>query len=93
MQHRGTARRRVMIVEGTGDLPASGTEIKANERPIGTLASVSASDGLAIVRTDRVKDALDAGHAITAGGVPLTLSIPSWAKYTLPQEADAAEGA
>ena len=33
-------------------------------------------NGLAIVRIDRVKDALDAGLPIAAGGVPVTLAIP-----------------
>src|SRR5690606_27802508 len=40
MQHRGTARRRVVIVEGTGDLPPAGTEITAGGRAIGTLGTV-----------------------------------------------------
>src|SRR5690606_36522662 len=30
MQHRGTARRRVMIVEGAGELPARGTDLSVN---------------------------------------------------------------
>ena len=91
MQHRGTARRRVMLVEGAADLPATGADIRANDRSIGRLGSVDGSRGLAIVRIDRVKDALDAGHAITAEDVPVTLSIPAWATYTLPDDA-AGEG-
>ena len=87
MQHRGTARRRVMLVEGSTDLPASGAEIQANGRAIGTLGSVSGKHGLAIMRTDRVKTALDSGIDILADGVPVTVSIPSWAHYTLPQNA------
>ncbi|MCJ9760865.1 folate-binding protein, partial [Agrobacterium sp. SHOUNA12C] len=39
MQHRGTARRRVVIVIGSADLPASGTELTAGGKPIGTLGS------------------------------------------------------
>jgi folate-binding protein YgfZ len=85
MQHRGTARRRVMIVKGAGDLPASGTEVEAGGRAIGTLGSVCGPEGLAIVRIDRVKAAQDGGVSITAGGVALSLSIPSSATYTLPQ--------
>lgn len=92
MQHRGTARRRVMLVGGEASLPPVGTEIRANDRPIGTLGSVDGTHGLAIVRIDRVKSAQDAGHAITAGDVPVTLSIPGWATYTLPQDAPAGEG-
>jgi folate-binding protein YgfZ len=90
MQHRGTARRRVMLVEGETALPATGADLRANDRSIGTLGSVDGNRGLAIVRIDRVKDALDAGHVIKAGEVTVSLSIPAWAKYTLPQDAASA---
>jgi len=89
MQHRGTARRRVMIASAEADLPEAGTAVLAGERPIGALGGVSGREGLAILRIDRVKDALDTGQPITAGGVALSLSIPGWAKYTLPQTAGA----
>ena len=85
MQHRGTARRRVMIATSADALPISGTEITVNGRPVGTLGSHAAGAGIAIVRIDRVKDALDAGHDILAGDARLTLTIPSWARYTLPE--------
>jgi folate-binding protein YgfZ len=90
MQHRGTARRRVMIAAGA--LPESGAEILADGRPIGTLGTVVGGTGLAIVRIDKVKEALDAGKPITAGGAPIVLRIPPHAKYRFP-EAAAAEGA
>lgn len=93
MQHRGTARRRVMIVEGEAALPARGAEITAGGRALGTLGSVEGADGLAIVRIDRVKDALDAGEPIRAGAVPIALTIPAWATYTLPEKAAGAEEA
>jgi folate-binding protein YgfZ len=91
MQHRGTARRRVMIVKGAQDLPATGTDIRANDRAIGSLGSAVGLDGIAIVRIDRVKDALDAGQEITAGDVPVTLSIPGWAVYKLPEDKSGTE--
>lgn len=85
MQHRGTARRRVMLVKGQAPLPTSGTELTVNGRTIGALGSVAGTDGLAIVRIDRVKDAVDSGTPIEASGVTITLSIPAWAGYTLPE--------
>lgn len=93
MQHRGTARRRVMLVRAERDLPASGSELRANDRVIGTMGGVAGPDGLAVMRIDRVRDALDAGHAISADGVPVTLSIPPWAAYTLPRDDDGAKEA
>ena len=93
MQHRGTARRRVLVAVAAGSLPPTGTEVTVNGRPIGTLGSVSGGRGLAIARIDRVKAALDAGEAIMAGDVPVTLAIPAWATFTLPQDAVSAEEA
>ncbi|TIQ31728.1 MAG: folate-binding protein YgfZ [Mesorhizobium sp.] len=93
MQHRGTARRRVLIATADGPLPASGTELTVAGRPVGTLGSVSGKAGLAIARIDRVKAASDAGEAIMSGDVPVALAIPAWAKFTFPQDAASAEEA
>jgi len=84
MQHRGTARRRVLIATADADLPPPGTAITAAGRALGTLGSVSGREGLAPVRIDRVKEAMDAGEAIEAAGVRLDLSIPAWAGFTFP---------
>lgn len=85
MQHRGTARRRVLIATAETALPEQGTPVEANGRPIGALGTVSGKQALAIVRIDRVKDAMDAGQPITAEGIALTLSIPAWAGFTFPE--------
>jgi len=93
MQHRGTARRRVLVAAAAGPLPATGTAFTVAGRPVGVLGSVSGGRGLAIARIDRVKAALDAGEAIMAGDVPVALAIPAWAKFTFPQDATGAEEA
>ncbi|MGX5804076.1 CAF17-like 4Fe-4S cluster assembly/insertion protein YgfZ [Bradyrhizobium sp. Arg314] len=93
MQHRGTARRRVLIAVAAGPLPTSGTELTVAGRPVGALGSVGDRTGLAIARIDRVKAATDAGEAILAGEVPVTLAIPAWAKFSFPQDAASAEEA
>ncbi|MEI9406133.1 folate-binding protein YgfZ [Mesorhizobium argentiipisi] len=93
MQHRGTARRRVLIASADRPLPVSGTELTVAGRPVGTLGSVGGQTGLAIARIDRVKAAVDAGDAIMAGDIPVTLAIPIWAKFTFPEGAVSAEEA
>ncbi|WFP61998.1 folate-binding protein YgfZ [Mesorhizobium sp. WSM4904] len=93
MQHRGTARRRVLIAAAAGSLPPTGTEVTVNGRPVGTLGSVSGGRGLAIARIDRVKAALDACDAIMAGETAIMLAIPAWAKFSFPQDAASAEEA
>ena len=62
-----------------------------NGRPIGTLGSTAGTRGLAILRIDRVKDALDAGASIEAGGVPLSVAIPFWATFTFPEKTSSEE--
>ncbi|RWM19297.1 MAG: folate-binding protein YgfZ [Mesorhizobium sp.] len=86
MQHRGTARRRVLIARAERPLPAPGTELTVAGRPIGTLGTVAGTAGLAIARIDRVKAALDAGQPILADDIPVSLTIPAWAKFTFPLE-------
>jgi folate-binding protein YgfZ len=93
MQHRGTARRRVLITSANEPLPAAGTDLTVNGRSVGTLGSTFGTTGLAIARIDRVKTALDQGAAILAGEVPVQLAIPEWAGFTFPQDATGTEDA
>ncbi|BCG95933.1 CAF17-like 4Fe-4S cluster assembly/insertion protein YgfZ [Mesorhizobium sp. 131-2-1] len=93
MQHRGTARRRVLIASAQAPLPGPGTELTVAGRPVGTLGSTAGATGLAIARIDRVKAALDAGHPIMAGDVTVSLAIPPFAKFGFPKEAAGVEEA
>jgi folate-binding protein YgfZ len=86
MQHRGTARRRVLVAEGRAPLDR-GADILADGKPVGRIGSAVRNRALAIARIDRVKTAADEDKAITANGVELHLSIPSWARFTFPQGA------
>jgi folate-binding protein YgfZ len=84
MQHRGTARKRIVPVEGAGPLPASGTSVEAGGVPIGTLGSVSGAAGLALIRLDRAEEAIARGNALTVGGVKITLRRPAFARFAIP---------
>jgi tRNA-modifying protein YgfZ len=90
MQHRGTARRRVVTVVGEGALPAAGTEISAGGKPMGTLGTVSGNRGLAILRIDRAGDAIASATPILAGDIVLALTLPSWSGLVFPTSADEA---
>ena len=79
MEHRGTARKRVVGVEGEGPLPPSGTDITAGGASIGTLGSVSGNSGLALLRLDRAEEAKAADVPLRAGEVTVGLRIPAWA--------------
>ena len=76
MQHRGTARTRIVKILLDGPSPEPGTAILAGDKQVGTIGSTSGGKGLALVRTDRVADALQAGLQLTAGGFSLRLADP-----------------
>jgi len=76
MQHRGTARTRTVRVVLDGFAPEPGTAILAGDKPVGTIGSTAGHDALALLRIDRVGDALAAGLALTSGGLALRVADP-----------------
>ena len=76
MQHRGTARTRTVRIVLDGPAPEAGASILAGDKQVGTIGSTAGGTGLALVRTDRVADALTAGQPLTAGGLSLHLADP-----------------
>ncbi|MCY1664081.1 CAF17-like 4Fe-4S cluster assembly/insertion protein YgfZ [Rhizobium sp. SL86] len=91
MQHRGTARRRVAQVTAEAPLPASGTELLAGGKPVGSLGTVSGNRALAIVRIDRVGDAMAHGIPVLAGDMAVSLVLPAWTGLSFPSETSEAE--
>jgi folate-binding protein YgfZ len=77
MQHRGTARTRTVRVTLEDFSPEPGTTILAGDKSVGTMGSTAAGHGIALVRTDRVADALDAGLTLSAGGLAIRLTDPN----------------
>src|SRR5260370_13275663 len=76
MQHRGTARTRTVRIVLEDFSPEPGTGILAGDKPVGTIGSTAGQNGLALIRIDRVADALQAGMPMTAGRPALRLSRP-----------------
>lgn len=76
MQHRGTARTRSVKVLLEDSSPEAGVSVMAGDKSVGTMGSSAQGKGIALVRIDRVADALDAGQPLTAGGVALKLAEP-----------------
>lgn len=80
MEHRGTARKRIVPVETVdGSALRTNEPVRAGEVEIGTVGSVSGSRGLALLRLDRVEEYAVKGVPIIAGGATLRVDIPSWA--------------
>ncbi len=76
MQHRGTARTRIVRVALDGPSPEAGATVLAGDKAVGSMGSSADGLGLALLRTDRVTDALNAGLALSAGGLGLRLADP-----------------
>ena len=75
MKHRGTARRRPVIVSGI-DAPA-GTSVVAGGRDAGSIGEVVEGRAVAILRLDRITDPA----AVTVDGKPVTVTLPPYATY------------
>lgn len=84
MEHRGTARKRVVRVTGERELSSERPQVFTGDQPIGKLGSVHDQDGLALLRLDRAAEASRKGLAITADGVAVKVDIPPWAKFSMP---------
>jgi tRNA-modifying protein YgfZ len=91
MEHRGSARTRAVPVRYEGAAPESGSTVTAGERQLGTMGSATAGHGLALLRLDRVAEALSNDQPLLAGGVPIRLVKPDWARFAFPGESKAAE--
>jgi tRNA-modifying protein YgfZ len=64
VQHRGTARKRVVRLRFEGDAPEAGTPVMAGEIEVGVFGSSAAGHALAMLRLDKVEgEALRAGTA------------------------------
>jgi folate-binding protein YgfZ len=84
MEHRGTARRRIVQVLAASPIPPVGAEIVAGDKPVGVIATSADHAGLAMVRLDRVKEAIDAGIPLLSRGLPVEIALPDWGGFRFP---------
>lgn len=88
MQHRGTARTRVVpIVFDDGIATETGAEASAGGKVLGTIGSSTNGRALAMLRLDRLADALAAGSAPLGGGLAFHLAEkPDFIRFPFPGE-------
>ena len=85
MKHRGTARRRPVIVSGV-EAPA-GSAVVAGGKEAGSIGQVVDGMAVAIVRLDRIADPA----AVTIEGKPVEIALPVWASYRFGEAVSADE--
>jgi folate-binding protein YgfZ len=77
MKHRGTARKRLLVLSANATLPTIDTPIRAGSKDIGEITSTYDDKGFALIRLDRLDEAGDA--TLTAGdSMEVKLSKPAW---------------
>jgi folate-binding protein YgfZ len=86
VEHRGSARKRVVPVSTTAYSPEPGMAVMAGDKQIGTMGSGAGPQGLAMLRLDYISDAQASGTPLVAGGVTLHPRKPPWARFAWPGE-------
>ena len=90
VEHRASARSRVVPITYDEFAPSGGLPIMAGDKQVGTVGSSAKGHGLALMRLDKIADALAAGTPLVAGGVTLRAVKPAWAKFDWPGESKVA---
>ena len=91
VEHRGTARKRVVPVAFEDFGPEDGIAVHVGDVEVGTMGSSANGRGLAMLHLSRIGDALAAGTPIMCGGMVLHPVKPDWARFDWPGDAKAAK--
>jgi folate-binding protein YgfZ len=93
VEHRGTARKRVVPVVFAEFAAEVGVPVLLDDVAVGVMGSSvrGSGRGLAMLRLDRAAEARAAGKPLTSGGMTLTPVKPAWARFDWPLDAKAAE--
>lgn len=86
IEHRARARTRIVPIAYEAFAPDVGVAVMAGDREVGIMGSAAAGRGLAMLRLDRVGEALAAGTPLSAGGLAIRLVKPGWARFPFPGE-------
>lgn len=87
MQHRGTARNRILPVTAEDTLPAMGSEVRSGDKLTGILLSSAGSFGLALIRLDRLAES---SQPLLSETVRLHVHKPDWMSLdiSIPESAE-----
>jgi folate-binding protein YgfZ len=83
MEHRATARSRILPVTFEGAAPPRGAAIKSADRVIGSVLSSAGNAALALLRLDRMAEAT---QPLLTDAVRVRVHKPAWIKYDVPSK-------
>ena len=89
VEHRGTARKRVVPVTFQDFGPEDGIAVRVGDTEVGVMGSSANGRGLAMLHLARIGDAMAAGTPILCGGIALHPVKPAWARFDWPGDAKA----
>ena len=87
VEHRNSARSRIVPIAYDDYAPSGGLPVMAGDKQVGMLGSTAQGRGLALLRLDRVEDAMAAAIPLTAGGIVIRPVKPAWGKFPFPGDA------
>ena len=83
MEHRATARSRILPVTFDGAAPPRGAAIKSADKIIGSILSSAGHVALALLRLDRMAEAT---QPLLTDAVRVRVHKPAWIKYDVPSK-------
>ena len=83
MEHRATARSRILPVTLDGAAPPRGAAIKSGDRIIGSVLSSAGNTALALLRLDRLAETT---QPLLTEAVRVHVHKPAWIKYDVPSK-------
>jgi folate-binding protein YgfZ len=86
VEHRSSARSRLVPIAYGELAPMAGLPVMAGDRQIGTTGTTAKGHGLALLRLDRLGEALASKTPLIAGGIEIRAVKPNWAKFPWPGE-------
>jgi tRNA-modifying protein YgfZ len=78
MKRRTSVKNKLCRVRYHGEAPPFEVPIIADDWEVGRMRTGSSDVGIAMIRFDRARKALDEGHVLTANGLEIKLDPPDW---------------
>lgn len=88
MEHRGTARSRIVPFSSGDDVLKVDAPVACGDVKLGSVISFLDGHGLALIRLDRLKKTDTQNTPILAGSSPIKLIQPTWANFNISEDKD-----
>lgn len=80
-KYRGLVKKRLLpVVSLGGDALSGGSRVEAEGTEVGQMRSTVGSRGLALVRLDRWRQAVEQGKVLDVDGQEVTIEVPDWVR-------------